>query len=325
LDNTVKDDYYALPYETWKIYIGKTKIYKDLEKQVREHSRVYATRQFLDRREKVKNQSFGDVNWEAIDKTMQTSALSTRIWITKRVANDCGANAILFQRKQRANDACPFCQQPEYPLHVYKCHNVEVERKWHEELENFKKDLQSANTNPLVIDNLLLGLRAWRKDEQNGSHGLLADQNAIGWNAVLEGCLGISWTTAQEDYIREENIQQNSLKWGILVVRKLWKIAWELWQHRNLKEHNQDKEKETERIRIQIATEIEIGHQHINELYQFFKDTEINKLQGSNQGYQLAWLRNVKARRTWAKRQEGSNEMQSKRRNLRQFLQRGRQ
>jgi hypothetical protein len=102
---------YSLPQEKWQIYIGSQKIHKDLEARLRDYTCGSSMKAFLDKNNKVPLQAFEHVNGEAVDSAMKSSTLATRIWITKGVANDCGSNAILFQRKQRPNDECPFCKQ----------------------------------------------------------------------------------------------------------------------------------------------------------------------------------------------------------------------
>jgi hypothetical protein len=312
---------YSLPQEKWQIYIGSQKIHKDLEAQLRDYTCGSSMKAFLAKHNKVPFHAFDYVNWEAVDSAMKSSTLANRIWITKRVANDCGSNAILFQRKQRPNDECPFCKQSETVLHVYLCTHEEVQRKWDSEMDKLRIEMQIAQTSPIIIEQLILGLRKWRMGNVSDSHDLITQQNQIGWNAVLEGCLGRFWEGYQDVYIQQQSIQQSSQKWAARLVRRLWKIAWELWQHRNSKEHNDDMTKELARLEREIINEIEIGPQNISVLQKFFTTNEVNKVQGGNQGYKIAWLRNVKAGRKWALHHEGSREMISMRRHLQRFLQ----
>jgi hypothetical protein len=70
-----------------------------------------------------------------------------------------------------------------------------------------------------------------------------------------------------------------------------------MWQHRNQKEHINDNATELDKLHQEVEEEIAIGQQNIPELEILYKDTEVEKVTGTNTGYIRAWLRNVKARR----------------------------
>jgi hypothetical protein len=70
-----------------------------------------------------------------------------------------------------------------------------------------------------------------------------------------------------------------------MIIRKLWMIAWELWQHRNQQEHKDDVEKEKAKIQRDVLQEIHIGIGHIEELRKYFLPIELQKVQGNNIAY----------------------------------------
>jgi hypothetical protein len=147
-------------------------------------------------------------------------------------------------------------------------------------MNNLKTELQAAQTNPVIMEQLILGLNLWRKGETQDTYDLVAQQTQIGWNTALEGCIGQIWQDTQEYHIQMEQVQQRSQKWANMVVRKLWRITWDMWQHCNLKEHKDDKEKESSQIASVILNEIETGTQNIKELDIFFTEAELAKVQG---------------------------------------------
>jgi hypothetical protein len=92
---------------------------------------------------------------------MQMSTSQTRHWIIKRAAQDCGANAIMFQRKQRDYDTCPFCPTTESVLHVYKCQSNDVKEIWQKSIYHLENDLKELQTDPNIIAQLCQGLLQW--------------------------------------------------------------------------------------------------------------------------------------------------------------------
>jgi hypothetical protein len=66
-------------------------------------------------------------------------------------------------------------------------------------------------------------------------------------------------------YLERCSIERNSQQWAGMVVDRLWKIAWEMWQHRNHKEHKDNINKELAQLWKQVEQEIEIGTQKLQE------------------------------------------------------------
>jgi hypothetical protein len=196
-----------------------------------------------------------------------------------------------------------------------------VKQKWEKELKRFRDELQLASTDPFIIERLTLGLQHWREVRvMEYKDVLMQHQHKIGWDGVMDGCIGLCWKDQQESYIQQESITQNSNKWSELVVRKLWMIAWEMWQHRNQRENKDDSQRELETLLQEVKKENEIGTHNIRELNILFSNREIAKVLEGTQGYARTWLRNIKARRNWAAKQDESTGMRSMRRILRNFF-----
>jgi hypothetical protein len=107
-----------------------------------------------------------------------------------------------------------------------------------------------------------------------------------------------------------------------MIIRKLWMIAWDMWQNRNQKEHEDDANNELEKVRTTIEEEIGKGFEDLKEIDMFmFTEEEIQRVREGNIGYARAWLRNLMARRGYAKRlKEDTRDIQLMRANMRRFL-----
>jgi hypothetical protein len=84
----------------------------------------------------------------------------------------------------------------------------------------------------------------WRTGNIQNASTAINLQSAIGWEGILEGCIGTHWKIIQEKFYLNQSIQRSGVRWAQLVVRRLWKIAWEMWQNRNKKAHQDDQEEE---------------------------------------------------------------------------------
>jgi hypothetical protein len=111
---------------------------------------------------------------------MQGSSIQQQHWISKRVAGDCGANAILLQRRQKSHEKCPFCSDNETPLHVYQCKHDQVQSLWDAQMEGLRGYLIEAKTDPAITTQLCLGMNSWRKEELQEEHDMIGQQTLIG-------------------------------------------------------------------------------------------------------------------------------------------------
>ena len=158
-------------------------------------------------------------------------------------------------------------------------------------------------TDPFIVDSLIKGLQEWRRAPDgeptfDDANHLLEAQSLIGWNGVLEGCLGSEWTGRQSQYFKAQHSRRSGHRWMSILIRRLWKIPWELWQHRNHKEHMQDHEKMVNQLFQEVQEQITQGHNEIDELVRFFNPEETDRVTSLRDlPYIRAWLRNVRAAR----------------------------
>ncbi len=81
-------------------------------------------------------------------------------------------------------------------------------------------------------------------------------QNSIGWQQFFEGWISVSWKKAQQSCYSLIHSHHTGYRWITSLIKKLWNVAWNLWEHCNDILHNKDS----------IVTSIE--HQHLNQRVQ---------------------------------------------------------
>jgi hypothetical protein len=310
----------GLQGEIWSLEIGDSKVVKNIDASLREYIMLPTIRDKWDTMDRVNGEGFNMVAWDTVKQVMRSSTNSTKHWVIKRAARDCGANAILFQRRKKGDDKCPFCSNKETVMHVYTCQHQQVQDIWGKAIYDLEIELIKQQTAPEIIKELSNGLMQWQKGKTQITGSLIQDQNKIGWNGILEGCLGKHWIVQQGKYYSKHKIKKREEKWATLVVRRLWKIAWALWEHRNDKEHTNDKEKEYTELQMAVEEEIAKGWSDLQDADFMFTEDELNKARGKNLAYKRAWLRNVQGRRTAAQLDPQQREMQAMRRNMYRFL-----
>jgi hypothetical protein len=258
----IHDKYDILEGEEWQLYIGQDKVYKDIDKNIRECASIPKIKDTWNKNGRINQNWFHEVNWTAMEKAMRLSNNSIKHWVIKRSAWDCGAHAILLRRKERDNDHCPFCGQSETVEHVYQCQDDRVQTVWIEQIQAFELYLKDSGTDPEITSQIIEGLQAWRNSTEVSDKPMIWDQSQIGWRGILEGALGLHWMEQQQYYsISHPTKAMNAKKWAHLTIRKLWIIAWELWKNRNAEAHRHDQESLLAQLQNQIDTEIELGPQ----------------------------------------------------------------
>jgi len=58
-------------------------------------------------------------------------------------------------------------------------------------------------------------------------------QHDIGWQFILEGWLCREWEYLQHECFKEDGSKATGKRWLTELIKKLWAVAWDLWEHRN--------------------------------------------------------------------------------------------
>jgi hypothetical protein len=105
--------------------------------------------------------------------------------------------------------------------------------------------MDSQNTDPDLSWLLLPLLDAWHNDSPLpdtpfGLSHLLERHLGIGCQYMLEGWLSWEWETTRQAYYLFNQSRRSGKRWTIQLLKKLWGIAWDLWEHRNGILHRKD-------------------------------------------------------------------------------------
>jgi hypothetical protein len=174
----------------WELFLGENKVFKEVQKQIIDEINAGTMKKYWNKNRKANLEQFENVYWEAMEKAMRTSTTHVRNWIVKRAANECGANAVLFRRNQKDSDRCRLCNEIETPTHVYKCKHEMATTTWMSSMQEFSKDLIRRSTDPSIVTQLCAGFNKWRDKSMNETEEMINSQTAIGWNGIMEGCIG---------------------------------------------------------------------------------------------------------------------------------------
>jgi hypothetical protein len=147
--------------------------------------------------------------------------------------------------KKWNTDIRPSCGQPEKAEHVWSCRGNWADIVWNQSIEPFQEWLRDANTNPEIAEAIVSNINHWRAVTQAARHYSWRVQNAvdqqsdIGWQYSLEGWLSIEWEMIQQEYLKDMGSKASGKWWITELIKKLWGVAWDLWEHHNGSLHEQ--------------------------------------------------------------------------------------
>jgi len=145
------------------------------------------------------------VDFEMVGRAIRGLPKAQQRWVAKSVAGFLPYGTNMKRWKLRQEDSCPQCQQQaESKAHLTQFQAMEAIQNWTTAIEQLEQWLISAHTAPDIQHKILDGLRTWQKGEntENTPRTFEAakEQNTLGWNLAMEGCLSKKWQAQQEAY-----------------------------------------------------------------------------------------------------------------------------
>jgi hypothetical protein len=138
----------------------------------------------------------------------------------------------------------------ETTTHVLQCRETEALAIWHRSITDLERWMISNLGHPELCELIILALQKWHNQERFPlTYDILepqlkdawTKQRRLGWTSFIEGYRAKEWRLCQHNYLHQIKSQRSSLLWTSRVQRKIWLIAWDMWEHRNNFLHNDGK------------------------------------------------------------------------------------
>merc|ERR1711954_92293 len=201
---------------------------------------VEAYNYWVNQKERFTKLGFLGVDWNTNKLAMKSVTNTRRKWVTKFESGTCGTGRMMKLWKQRVIDNCPRCGSPnETTTHVLQCKSESATATWENSLAELENWLRDNKTCPDLRKLLVQAIDQWRLGaevkkmetfEFEHCEGVYAAQRQIGWRQLMGGCLSNEWARAQEAYFKWLGMRRTGERWVVELIKKLWGIAWDLWQ-----------------------------------------------------------------------------------------------
>jgi hypothetical protein len=223
---------------TWKVSINDKEITSDLQRNVYNACSSQLGSTYWERK---LGQSQGMIDWSTTAAAMSESPRTKQQWISKHSSGFCGVGKMMYRTKEWPSPTCPRCDSEEDTEHVWICQHPEVQHMWETALEVLADWLRTQSTLPELSAAIIQGLNGWRR--QSPAEHEAADQEVLlaaqaqhtsGWKNFFEGRPNYHWVKLQSYYFTVAlKSRQSGKRWMTELIKKLWGVAWDLWEHRN--------------------------------------------------------------------------------------------
>jgi hypothetical protein len=144
-----------------------------------------------------------------------------------------------------------------------------VEDVWQSSLKTLEAELRKT-TSPPIRKAIIAGLTSWRYQtplDPRFARGRLAEvvsnQDQAGWRDFFDGCPVQGWSEAHDRFRVLVGKRPNGQRWLSAIIRKMWDVSWDLWQHRNDVVHKKDETVKEIQANIDIREAYEQGFDSI--------------------------------------------------------------
>jgi hypothetical protein len=153
----------------------------------------------------------------------------------------------------------------------------------------------------------------------------LRDQEEIGWTNLLEGCVAKAWEEIQQRYYCEIGSKWTGRRWVTELIKKLWAVAWDMWEQQNGALYKAECNEVNQNIRLvdeEIRQLFRRGAEGLPARVHYLFAGHVDDLLQTSAQHRQKWLQTVKGARgiSRAMKEREVNEMESSRRIMRKWL-----
>lgn len=303
--------------EPWPIYIKGRKISNKLQEAVYEQiSGGKAKEYWNNHKQRFGDGSTEDVDLQATGDTMRMMPIARQHWLVKHAAGFNAVGKNMKRRKQWTHSKCPRCSHAmEDSEHVTKCQGPGATEQWEKSIMELEEWMKKNKTDRNIIRAISQGLNAWNTEQpveteifSQPIRATIAQQTKIGWRNLLEGFPAKRWAQHQEEYFKQIGSKRSSRRWKAALVKKLAEVTWQMWDHRN----SVNNENETATMSIEVNKKIEEeynqGFGNLSSAAKKLAQQPKELLMTKGLNYRQQWLRTITANREFIESQKSKNQ-----------------
>ena len=315
LENNLLDQYrlYSLPYTRCEIRIIDStgqhhQLHSHLQKSIKHHCSTTQIREFWINKHQLQH-NVSRIDWHLKTTSHNNTIKPKNKWLSKHSTGFCGVGKMLVTYKFQTHSNCPRCGvSQETPSHVLQCPSESACLLWDKEIKKLQEWMNKNNFQPQMVKHIIHNLNAWKyrtpKLHTLPVHPILrkaiTQQDQIGWKQFVLGFWAKTWRDCQTQHLKNINSPTSALLLLSKAQRRIWQIAWELWNQRNQHLHGEQHsipEVEKQAINAEVTHEWNLDNSALPARHRhLFRSTLEHRLQKSYHSKRI-WLASVWAAR----------------------------
>jgi hypothetical protein len=300
--------------EPWQLLLPSGKVCRNFRSQLLEHIFAPEAKSYWDRKGRFAEGSSADIDWPAVGDARRAMPRARQHWQTKHNSGFCGVGKMMLQRKERDSAKCPRCDHElEDTEHVILCQGSGTSEVWQAQMRAVATELTKLETDPQLHRVIMAGLNSYRSSEPFTLNSLrpeiqsvVALQSRVGWRNLLEGFPVLGWADIQQQSYDRNGSKRTGRRWITALVKKLAETVWNMWDHRNSVNTNNETSLASIEINNRIIAEYNQGFWHLP------KDTrkqikQRSEILAAPLSTRRHWLYNISVGRRFAEEQRLRN------------------
>jgi hypothetical protein len=237
----------VLPFYTpssygWSLWVGIRKLTSWNRQSLYNHARSTPILEHWSTRRNIPHRLISSIDWEAGAQAIKLLGLNRSLWVPKWLAGFAPVGKVQQRNWFQDHAECPQCSNFKDTAHVMLCSAPQAQRQWELSITSLDQWLTKVLTLPDLQKAIITCLRAWRNQDNNypnpsynwpGVNDIILDQDIVGWQSFLEGCILHSWAAKQQEYYNWIKRRNTGKRWITTLIKKLWEISWNMWEQQN--------------------------------------------------------------------------------------------
>jgi len=254
---------FHIPWSQGACYLSMQRVKKSFANEIWDYINGQRTTEYWRKRRALTQGIWNTIDWESVRRAMQEIPVNKHRWVAKYVSGHFATGKNMCRWKFRMSMKCPWCDVPkEDKQHILTCPDPEARNLWEKLMKDLYLWLRDEGTDTYLREHLMNYLRSWPlpPSTSNPIPTFVADQEAIGHQYVWDGWLCHEWRAHQERLWKQTRSRKSSQRWTSKIIKKMWNVAWDMWEQWNEALHNSD-------INCKLILEKDVNDQ-IRQIYQ---------------------------------------------------------
>jgi hypothetical protein len=235
--------------EPWSISLDGAKLVTDLTTTIQAWCQEPRIHEKWIEKGRIPEAELAHIDYTTTEQALQSVEPSIRRWVTKHTSGFCGVNMWMKRWKWRDSAKCPRCDEPiEDANHVWLCRGAESPARWTVALASLHVEMALSHTDPSLTNIIISRLTSWQSGSPNELfptlpiqyQDTLQHQDQQGWHNFFMGMPSIGWVALQQQHFLRTASLKSGRRWMTAIIRKQWRVAWDIWDYRNSVVHHKD-------------------------------------------------------------------------------------